>query len=318
MLGSSGKKDTEDSSLKSPVQSSEWVQPLSSQGFMQVWQRLNRCLLHLQDHSKLEFVATVLLPLIECLMIVCKYRMAPLGPAAVIPTPIGLSTSNLAPLSPTMSSPIRASSSYSCLTDVWATGEDGILRGEDLFYSFTDKHRKLLNMLVRANPKLLRGSFALLIRNAKVLEFDSKRNYFNQQLHKKSAADQRHGVIQVNVRRQYIFQDSYYQLQHRAGNELKYGKLSIRFHDEEGADYGGVSREWFQELSKEMFNPNYALFAPSAEKMGVTYQPNPSSWVNPSHLLYFKFIGRVLGKSIYDGKLIDCYFTRAVYKVLCF
>lgn len=120
----------------------------------------------------------------------------------------------------------------------------------------------------------------------------------------------------MNVRRNYIFQDSYYQLQNHTGQELKYGKLSVRFHDEEAADYGGVAREWFQELTKEMFNPNYALFTPSAEKMGVTYQPNASSWVNPSHLLYFKFCGRVIGKAIYDSRLIDCYFTRSVYKVM--
>jgi hypothetical protein len=47
----------------------------------------------------------------------------------------------------------------------------------------------------------------------------------------------------------------------------------------------------------------------------VTYQPNVSSWVNPSHLLYFNFVGRIIGKAIYDGRLLDCYFTRSVYKV---
>jgi E3 ubiquitin-protein ligase HUWE1 len=121
--------------------------------------------------------------------------------------------------------------------------------------------------LVRNNPKLLRGSFSLLVRNPKVLEFDNKRNYFTQKLHKKPS-DLRPSITYVNVRRQYIFQDSYYQLQNKHGDELKYGKLSIRFYDEEAADYGGVSREWYQELTKEMFNPNYALFTPSAEKMG--------------------------------------------------
>lgn len=38
------------------------------------------------------------------------------------------------------------------------------------------------------------------------------------------------------------------------------------------------------------------------------------SWVNPSHLLYFRFVGRVIGKAIYDGRLLDCYFIRSVYK----
>ena len=31
---------------------------------------------------------------------------------------------------------------------------------------------------------------------------------------------------------------------------------------------------------------------------------------------YFKFVGRVIGKAIYDGRLLDCYFTRSFYKHL--
>ncbi len=46
----------------------------------------------------------------------------------------------------------------------------------------------------------------------------------------------------------------------------------------------------------------------------MTYMPNPSSSVNPNHLNYFKFIGRVIAKAIYDNKLLDCYFTRSFYK----
>ena len=33
---------------------------------------------------------------------------------------------------------------------------------------------------------------------------------------------------------------------------------------EAGLDYGGVAREWFYLLSKEMFNPYYGLFEYSA------------------------------------------------------
>lgn len=29
---------------------------------------------------------------------------------------------------------------------------------------------------------------------------------------------------------------------------------------------------------------------------------------------YFKFVGRVVAKAIYDNKLLECYFTRAFYK----
>lgn len=43
------------------------------------------------------------------------------------------------------------------------------------------------------------------------------------------------------------------------------GKLSIVFSGEEAVDAGGVVREWFGILSREIFNPNYALFSTAGE-----------------------------------------------------
>ena len=41
-------------------------------------------------------------------------------------------------------------------------------------------------------------------------------------------------------------------------------RLWIEFDGEVGLDYGGLAREWFYLLSKEMFNPYYGLFEYSA------------------------------------------------------
>nr|GFD59689.1 E3 ubiquitin-protein ligase UPL1 isoform X1 [Tanacetum cinerariifolium] len=35
---------------------------------------------------------------------------------------------------------------------------------------------------------------------------------------------------------------------------------------------------------------------------------------NEQHLSYFKFIGRIIGKAVFDGRLLDAYFNRAFYK----
>jgi E3 ubiquitin-protein ligase HUWE1 len=35
---------------------------------------------------------------------------------------------------------------------------------------------------------------------------------------------------------------------------------------------------------------------------------------NKDHIAYFKFIGRIIGKAVYDGRLLDAYFNRAFYK----
>ncbi|KNE60235.1 hypothetical protein AMAG_05647 [Allomyces macrogynus ATCC 38327] len=184
------------------------------------------------------------------------------------------------------------------------------------FAEFIETHRKLLNVLVRNNPSLLAGSFSILVHNPKVLEFDNKRSYFYQQLHAQKSARRAFGnVINLNLRRQNVFEQSYQQMQHLSGEELKNGKLNVRFYGEEGVDAGGLTREWFSVLARQIFNPDYALFKTSAVDK-ATYQPNRASWVNPEHLHYFKFVGRFIGKAIYDQRLLDCYFTRSFYKHL--
>ena len=157
------------------------------------------------------------------------------------------------------------------------------------------------------------GSFALLVNNPKVLDFDNKRNYFNQQLRRRPHSRDHHTTLQLNVRRAHVFEDSYQYLHRKTGDQIKYGKLSIRFYEEEGVDAGGVTREWFQILARQMFNPNYALFQPCAGDK-LTYQPNRASAINPDHLSFFKFVGRVIGKAIYDVRLLDAYFARSLYR----
>ncbi|KAJ1022812.1 hypothetical protein NDA18_005145 [Ustilago nuda] len=182
---------------------------------------------------------------------------------------------------------------------------------EDNFFAFTEKHRKILNIMVRQNPSLMSGSFALLVRNPKVLDFDNKKNYFTQQLHK--GRRDHYTPLSLSVRRNSVFEDSFRYFSRKTGPEVKHGKLNVRFNNEEGIDAGGVTREWFQVLARAMFNPDYALFQPCAADR-TTYQPNRMSYVNPDHLSFFKFVGRIIGKAIYDGRLLDAYFTRSFYK----
>lgn len=179
------------------------------------------------------------------------------------------------------------------------------------FFTFTERHRKILNTMVRANPSLMSGSFSLLVHNPKVLDFDNKRNYFTQQLHK--GRREHYTTLNLNVSRQSVFADSFRFFQRHSGPEIKHGKLTVRFWHEEGVDAGGVTREWFQVLARAMFNPDYALFAPCAADR-TTYQPNRASAINPNHLAFFNFVGRVIGKAIYDSRLLDAYFTRSFYK----
>ncbi len=76
-----------------------------------------------------------------------------------------------------------------------------------------------------------------------------------------------------------------------------------------------TSREFFFLLSHEMFNPFYCLFEYSAHD-NYTLQINPASGVNPEHLNYFKFIGRVLGLGIFHRRFLDAYFIVSFHKMI--
>eukprot|EP01133_Synstelium_polycarpum_P008997 gene8997-10553_t len=177
------------------------------------------------------------------------------------------------------------------------------------FFEFVEQNKHLINELIRQDNSLLSDSFAILIKVPKFLDFDNKRNYFRQYFQSKK---ERANTIRLRIRRNHIFEDSYMQLRMRPADEFK-GKLHIQFSGEEGIDVGGLLREWYLVLSREMFNPNYALFKASAGD-NVTFQPNPESYINPDHLSYFKFIGRIIGKALYDGQMLDAFFTRSFYK----
>lgn len=256
--------------------------------FGTMWDKLSACLSAIRQRESMLNVATILLPLIESLMVVCKNT--------------GL---NDAPGSQT------------------AAGKELLLsspppdnRMAGLFFTFTEEHRRILNELVRQNPKLMSGTFSLLVKNPKVLEFDNKRNYFNRSVHSKTGHQQarpQYPPLQLSVRREHVFHDSFKSLYFKTGPEMKFGKLNIRFHGEEGVDAGGVTREWFQVLARQMFDPNYALFIPVSSDR-TTFHPNKLSGINDEHLMFFKFIGRIIGKALYEGRLLDCYFSRAVYK----
>jgi E3 ubiquitin-protein ligase HUWE1 len=120
-----------------------------------------------------------------------------------------------------------------------------------------------------------------------------------------------HGSLRISVRRNRVFDESFHALRHKTSDEMR-RRLSVNFHGEKGMDAGGLTREWYTVLAREIFNADYALFVSTGD--GVTFQPNAQSYINPEHLSYFKFVGRIIGKAICDGQLLDAHFTRSFYK----
>uniref|UniRef100_H3D9D2 E3 ubiquitin-protein ligase SMURF2 n=2 Tax=Tetraodon nigroviridis TaxID=99883 RepID=H3D9D2_TETNG len=122
------------------------------------------------------------------------------------------------------------------------------------------------------------------------------------------------GHCRIEVCREEIFEESYRQVMKMRPKDL-WKRLMIKFRGEEGLDYGGVAREWLYLLSHEMLNPYYGLFQYTRDDI-YTLQINPDSAVNPEHLSYFHFVGRIMGMAVFHGHYIDGGFTLPFYKQL--
>lgn len=122
------------------------------------------------------------------------------------------------------------------------------------------------------------------------------------------------GHCRLEVSREDIFEESYRLIMKMRPKDLR-KRLMVKFKGEEGLDYGGVAREWLYLLSHEMLNPYYGLFQYTRDDI-YTLQINSDSSVNPEHLSYFHFVGRIIGLAVFHGHYIDGGFTLPFYKML--
>lgn len=111
----------------------------------------------------------------------------------------------------------------------------------------------------------------------------------------------------VQVRRNQIYEDSFREL-----NDLGQGlraTIRVKFIDEHGLeeagiDGGGVFKEFMHEVLRVGFSPfSYGLFKATPD--GHIY-PNPDAHVAVADAkTQFEFLGRLLGKAVFDGVLVD-------------
>ncbi|XP_046703226.1 E3 ubiquitin-protein ligase HACE1 isoform X1 [Silurus meridionalis] len=184
------------------------------------------------------------------------------------------------------------------------------------FIEFVCKHDEVLKCFVTRNPKIIFNHFHFLLECPELMSrfmhiikgqpFKDRCEWFYEHLLAgQPDSDMVHRPVNENdillIHRESIFRSSCEVVSKFTNEKLKQG-IAVRFHGEEGMGQG-VVREWFDILSNEIINPDYALFTQSAD--GTTFQPNSNSSVNPDHLNYFRFAGQILGLALYHRQLVS-------------
>ncbi|XP_058950721.2 ubiquitin-protein ligase E3A [Pocillopora verrucosa] len=119
--------------------------------------------------------------------------------------------------------------------------------------------------------------------------------------------------LKLKVRRDHLIEDALVNLemtsQDNPGDLKK--QLYVEFEGEQGIDEGGVSKEFFQLVVEQIFNPDYGMFTFDEATQYCWF--NLNSFETDSQ---FFLIGLVLGLAIYNNVILDVHFPMVVYRKL--
>ncbi|XP_017269469.1 ubiquitin-protein ligase E3B [Kryptolebias marmoratus] len=187
------------------------------------------------------------------------------------------------------------------------TPDDHWLRKDlkpNLLFQELEKGKKRAQLLLQYIPHVIpHKNRVLLFRNIVTKEKESLG------LVETSSASPH--VTHITIRRSRMLEDGYDQLRRLPVNSIK-GVIRVKFVndlgvDEAGIDQDGVFKEFLEEIIKKVFNPALNLFKTTSGNERL--YPSPTSYIHENHLQLFEFVGKMLGKAVYEGIVVDVPFA---------
>ncbi|XP_016956058.1 ubiquitin-protein ligase E3A [Drosophila biarmipes] len=119
--------------------------------------------------------------------------------------------------------------------------------------------------------------------------------------------------LKLTVRRDQLINDALIGLELVAMSNPKDLKkqLVVEFVGEQGIDEGGVSKEFFQLIVEEIFNPAFGMFIQQEETNNMWFNATP--FENGAQ---FTLIGIIIGLAIYNNVILAVNFPMVVYRKL--
>ena len=115
------------------------------------------------------------------------------------------------------------------------------------------------------------------------------------------------GSIDLHVRRDYIYEDAYDKLspdnEPNLRMKMRVQLVNVAGLDEAGIDGGGLFREFLNQLLKAAFDPNRGFFTLTRDQL--LYPSHSSGHLTSDPSSHYFFIGRMLGKALYENMLVE-------------
>ncbi|GLD94167.1 hypothetical protein PINS_up002778 [Pythium insidiosum] len=158
------------------------------------------------------------------------------------------------------------------------------------------------------------GDHDLDLEGLMSLPFREKKKWFLKQV-AALAVHFTQGVLKLRVRRSHVLQDSLPVLAGALTDVQLRQHLNIAFDGEPALDAGGVLREWFGLVTQALFSAELGVFVPtSGESSSYWLNPRSAQQLGPDHLRYFRFAGRLLGKAVLEGLVLDAHVALPLLK----
>lgn len=145
-------------------------------------------------------------------------------------------------------------------------------------------------------------------------KFEEKAEWFQMICRDKLRIEWNEGHMKIKIRRAHLLHDSIEAVMSLSPTDMR--KIwRFEFLGEVAIDAGGLQREWFQLVTEQLFDPDMGLWLPSASNQ-MAMRINPASEIScpENHLIYFRFLGRVMGKAMFDGQIVAGHMVRHLYK----
>lgn len=114
-------------------------------------------------------------------------------------------------------------------------------------------------------------------------------------------------AIHVHIRRNFIYEDAFEKLSSDNEPNLRLKMRVVLMNAaglyEAGIDGGGLFREFTNEVLKAAFDPNRGFFKLTRDQ---NLYPNPNvDQIHENYVPHYYFIGRMLGKALYENMLVE-------------
>ena len=116
----------------------------------------------------------------------------------------------------------------------------------------------------------------------------------------------------LRVQRENILRDTLDMIFHFEDKDFK-KPLKVIFDNEDGVDAGGVRKEYYQLMLKQLLDPSFGMFQYYPETRLLWFNPNGLDLVTPDE---YKLIGTLLGIAIFNSIILDLPFPSYLYKKL--